>query len=238
VHRGQAAVDVDNEYLLVTSSAQGVHDLDLLRRGGPAGLQAEFFDVISSYAVLSVMGPRSRVLLSDVSSSDFSAAAFPFGHSREVDLSGLTVRATRLTYVGELGWELYVPSEMAAAAFERLTAAGHAITPRLAGYDAIESLRLEKGYRAFGRELGPDTSPAEAGLQFACKLHTAIPFRGREAVERHKAQGVSRRLVSLAVSDPSAYAWGGELLLRDGEPVGFANSAAFGHTVGRTVLLG
>jgi glycine cleavage system aminomethyltransferase T len=124
------------------------------------------------------------------------------------------------------------------AAFERLTDPGNAIAPRLAGYYAIESLRLEKGYRAFGRELGPDTSPVEAGLSFTCKLGTSIPFRGREAVERQKASGVSRRLVSLVVSDPAAYAWGGELLLRDGEPAGFASSAAFGHTVGRAVLLG
>jgi 4-methylaminobutanoate oxidase (formaldehyde-forming) len=230
-----------DEYLLVTSSAQGIHDLDLLRRGGPGGLHVEFFDVTSSYAVLSVMGPRSRALLDGLSSSDFGAASFPFGQSRDVDLSGLTVRATRLTYVGELGWELYVPSEMAVAAFERLTegaGSGQVAAPRLAGYYAIESLRLEKGYRAFGRELGPDTSPVEAGLGFTCKLGTAIPFRGRAAVEKHKAQGVSRRLVSLVVSDPAAYAWGGELLLRDDEPAGFASSAAFGHTLGRTALLG
>jgi glycine cleavage system aminomethyltransferase T/glycine/D-amino acid oxidase-like deaminating enzyme len=227
-----------NEYLLVTSSSQGVHDLDVLRRGVPAGLHAEFFDVTSAYAVLSVMGPQSRALLSGLSGDDFSAAAFPFGHSREVDLGGLTVRATRLTYVGELGWELYVPSEVAVAAFEKLTEAGPVVGPKLAGYYAIESLRLEKGYRAFGRELGPDTSPAEAGLLFACKLGTAIPFRGREAVERARVAGVSRRLVSLVVSDPEAYAWGGELLLRDDEPVGFASSAAFGHSVGRAVLLG
>src|SRR5713101_6534351 len=110
-----------NEYLLVTSSAQGVHDLDLLRRGVPAGLSVEFFDVTSAYAVLSVMGPQSRALLSGLSGDDFSAKAFGFGTSREVDLGGLTVRATRLTYVGELGWELYVPSEVAVAAFERLT---------------------------------------------------------------------------------------------------------------------
>jgi len=227
-----------NEYLLVTSSAQGVHDLDLLRRGVPAGLRVEFFDVTSAYAVLSVMGPQSRALLSGLSGDDFSATAFGFGISREVDLGGLTVRATRLTYVGELGWELYVPSEVAVAAFERLTDPGNSITPRLAGYYAIESLRLEKGYRAFGRELGPDTSPVEAGLSFTCKLGTHIPFRGREAVERQKAAGVARRLVSLVVSDPAAYAWGGELMLRDGEPAGFASSAAFGHTVGRAVLLG
>jgi glycine cleavage system aminomethyltransferase T/glycine/D-amino acid oxidase-like deaminating enzyme len=227
-----------NEYLLVTSSAQGVHDLDLLRRGVPSGLRVEFFDVTSSYAVLSVMGPDSRALLSALSGDDFAAAAFRFGDSREVDLAGLTVRATRLTYVGELGWELYVPSEVAVAALERLTDPGNAMTPKLAGYYAIESLRLEKGYRAFGHELGPDTSPVEAGLTFACKLGTNIPFRGRHAVERQRADGVTRRLVSLVVTDPDAYAWGGELLLRDGEPAGFASSAAFGHTVGRAVLLG
>jgi 4-methylaminobutanoate oxidase (formaldehyde-forming) len=161
--------------------------------------------------VLSVMGPQSRELLSALSGDDFSAGAFPFGTSNEVDLGGLTVRATRLTYVGELGWELYVPSETAVAAFERLMDPVNAISPKLAGYYAIESLRLEKGYRAFGRELGPDTSPVEAGLTFACKLATSIPFRGREAVERQKAEGVSRRMVSLVVSDPAAYAWGGEL---------------------------
>jgi 4-methylaminobutanoate oxidase (formaldehyde-forming) len=204
-----------NEYLLVTSSAQAVHDLDVLRRAVPAGLRAEFFDVTSAYAVLSVMGPNSRALL-----------------------AGLTVRATRLTYVGELGWELYVPSEVAAAAFERLTEPGAGQTPTLAGYYAIESLRLEKGYRAFGRELSPDTTPVEAGLTFACKLGTGIPFRGREAVERHRKDGVTRRLASLVVADPQAYAWGGELLLRDGAPVGFVSSAAFGHTLGRAVLLG
>jgi glycine cleavage system aminomethyltransferase T/glycine/D-amino acid oxidase-like deaminating enzyme len=227
-----------NEYLLVTSSAQAVHDLDVLRRGVPAGLHVEFFDVTSAYAVLSVMGPNSRALLDGLSADDFSAAAFGFGDSREVDLAGLTVRATRLTYVGELGWELYVPAEMAVAAFERLTEPGAGLTPALAGYYAIESLRLEKGYRAFGRELSPDTSPVEAGLTFACKLGTGIPFRGREAVERDRKEGVTRRLASLVVADPRACAWGGELLLRDGEPVGFVSSAAFGHTLGRAVLLG
>jgi glycine cleavage system aminomethyltransferase T/glycine/D-amino acid oxidase-like deaminating enzyme len=227
-----------NEYLVVTSSAQGIHDLDLLRRGVPAGLHVEFFDVTSAYAVLSVMGPRSRALLSGLSGDDLSAGAFAFGDSREIDLDGLSVRATRLTYVGELGWELYVPSEVAVAAFERLTDQGNAVTPTLAGYYAIESLRLEKGYRAFGRELAPDTTPVEAGLSFACKLGTSIPFRGRGVVERQKASGVTRRLVSLVLEDPAAYAWGGELLLRDDEPAGFASSAAFGHTVGKTVLLG
>ena len=164
-----------DEYLLVTSSGQAVHDLDLLRRGVPGGLRAEFFDVTSGSAVLSVMGPRSRELLAGLSADDLSDAAFPFGWSREMDLAGLTVRATRLTFVGELGWELHVPAEMAVAAFERLTGPGGTAPPTLAGYYAIDSLRLEKGYRVWGRELTPDTTPVEAGLTFTCKDRSAPP---------------------------------------------------------------
>ncbi|HEY4851351.1 MAG TPA: FAD-dependent oxidoreductase, partial [Streptosporangiaceae bacterium] len=227
-----------NEYLLVTGSGQAVHDLDLLRRAVPGGLRAEFFDVTSASAVLSVMGPRSRELLAGLSADDLSARAFPFGSSREIDLAGLTVRATRLTFVGELGWELHVPSEAAVAAFERLTDPGGSVVPVLAGYYAIDSLRMEKGYRVWGRELTPDTTPVEAGLAFTCKLDSGIDFRGHDAVRRHRADGVTRRLTSFVVADPEAYAWGNELLLRNSEPAGFISSAAFGHTLGRTVLLG
>ena len=227
-----------NEYLLVTSSGQATHDLDWLRRGVPDGLRAEFFDVTSGSAVLSVMGPRSRELLAGLSGDDLSSGVFPFGWSREIDLAGLTVRATRLTFVGELGWELHVPSEAAVAAFERLTDPGGTVLPMLAGYYAIDSLRMEKAYRVWGRELTPDTTPVEAGLAFTCKMASGIDFRGRDAVRRHQAEGVTRRLASFVVADPGAYAWGNELLLRDGEPVGFVTSAAFGHTLGATVLLG
>jgi 4-methylaminobutanoate oxidase (formaldehyde-forming) len=132
---------------------------------------------------------------------------------------------------------------MAVAAFERLTGPDAAdpdaaAVPTLAGYYAIDSLRLEKGYRVWGRELTPDTTPVEAGLAFTCKDRSPVGFRGADAVRRHRAEGVTRRLASFVIDDPEAYAWGGELLLRDGEPAGFASSAAFGHTLGRPVLLG
>jgi 4-methylaminobutanoate oxidase (formaldehyde-forming) len=227
-----------NEYLLVTSSAQGVHDLDLLRRGTPAEAKVEFVDITSAYAVFGVMGPASRQLLQGLSSDDLSNEAFPFGHSSEIDLAGITVRATRLTYVGELGWELYVPTEMAVAAFERLTDPANTVRPTLAGYYAIESLRMEKAYRAWGRELTPDTTPVEAGMTFACKLRTSHDFRGRPVVEKQIAHGVSRRLANFVVADRDAYAWGNELLLRNGEPSGFVSSAAFGHTLGQVVMTG
>ena len=125
-------------------------------------------DVTSAQAVLGVMGPRSRDLLSKVTTADLGNDAFPFGTSQVIDLGYSTVRATRITYVGELGWELYVPVEFAVGVYQDLMAAGEELGVGRGGYYAIESLRLEKGYRAFGRELTPDYNPVEAGLLFAC----------------------------------------------------------------------
>ena len=225
----------EHELLLVSSSATTVRDQDWIRRHVPAGLDAHVVDVTSAYAVLGVMGPRSRDLLARVSDDSFED--FAFGTSRHVTVGYATVRATRLTYVGELGWELYVPTEFAAGVYDELMAAGADLGVVDAGYYAIESLRLEKGYRAFGRELTPDHSPVEAGLLFACKLRTGIDFLGRTALEAARATGPRRRLVSFVVDDPEPMLWGGELVLRDGLPVGQVTSAAWGETVGACVGL-
>ena len=224
-----------DEFLLVSSAASTERDKDHITRRMPAGLHASLVDVTSQYAVYGVMGPRSRDLLARLSRDDFGDEAFPFGASREISLGYATVRATRITYVGELGWELYVPAEFAAGVYADLIAAGAAN----AGYYAIESLRLEKAYRAFGRELTPDYNPVEAGLLFACKLKQDIPFLGREAVERARAAGPRRRLVSLVLreADPAAMIWGGELVLRDGAAVGQVTSGAWGETLGACVGL-
>ena len=184
------------------------------------------------------MGPKSRELLSRVSRADLANAAFPFGTSREIDLAYATVRATRLTYVGELGWELYVPVEFAAAVYEALQDAGGDLGLRDAGYYAIESLRIEKGYRAWGRELTPDDTPFEAGLAFAVKLDKDIPFRGREALVEQKSRGVTRRMAILTLGNPDTILWGGELIVRNGKPAGHLTSAAYGHSLGRAVALG
>ncbi len=226
-----------NEFLLVSSAATTERDKDHITRRIPADCRASLVDVTSSYAVYGVMGPRSRELLSLVSRSDFSDEAFGFGASREIDLGYATVRATRITYVGELGWELYVPAEFAVGAYEDLTAAGAALGLVNGGYYAIESMRLEKAYRAFGRELTPDYNPVEAGLLFACKLRTDISFLGREAVEKARAEGPRRRLVSLVLHDPGAMIWGGELVLRDGVAVGQVTSGAWGEALGACVGL-
>jgi glycine cleavage system aminomethyltransferase T/glycine/D-amino acid oxidase-like deaminating enzyme len=225
------------EFLLVSSAATTERDKDHIARAIPDGCRAELVDVTSAYAVYGVMGPRSRELLSRLSRSEFSDQGFPFGTSREIDLGYATVRATRITYVGELGWELYVPSEFAVGAYEDLMAAGAGLGLANAGYYAIESMRLEKAYRAYGRELTTDYNPVEAGLLFACKLRTDVSFLGREAVEKARAEGPRRRLVSLVLSDPDAMIWGGELVLRDGAAVGQVTSGAWGEAVGGAVGL-
>jgi glycine cleavage system aminomethyltransferase T/glycine/D-amino acid oxidase-like deaminating enzyme len=226
------------EFLLVSSAATTERDKDHITRRMPPGARATLLDVTSAYAVYGVMGPRSRDLLASMSGADFSDAAFPFATSQEIGLGYYTVRATRITYVGELGWELYVPAEFAVGVFEDLHAAGAQFGLVNAGYYTIESMRLEKGYRAFGRELTPDYDPVEAGLLFACKLKTDISFLGREAVEKARALGPRRRLVSLVCGDPGPMMWGGELILRDGVAVGQVTSAAWGETLGASVGLG
>ncbi|MDR3101118.1 MAG: FAD-dependent oxidoreductase [Paraburkholderia sp.] len=229
----------DDQYLVVTGSAQATRDLDYLEKAIPADSHCVLVDVTSQYAVLAVMGPHSRALLQSVSKADWSTEAFPFGQSREVDIGYATVRATRLTYVGELGWELYVPVEFAVGVYETLHAAGKAFGLVNGGYYAIDSLRIEKGYRAWGRELSPDCNPFEAGLSFACKLDKDIPFRGREALLRLRNQPLQRRLVVLTAEGArDCMLWGGEAILRNGEAVGSLTSAAFGHTLGCPVAMG
>jgi heterotetrameric sarcosine oxidase gamma subunit len=227
----------DDEFLIISSAATTERDKDHIRKHIPAELGAVLFDVTSSMAVFGVMGPRSRDLLSRLTSADLSNEAFPFGHSREIELGYSTVRATRITYVGELGWELYVPAEFAVGVYQLLLEAGAELNIGQGGYYAIESMRLEKGYRAFGRELTPDYNPVEAGLLFACKLKTDTNFLGREAVERAKAEGPRRRLVSFFVGEEDPMLWGGELVLRDGVAAGQVSSAAWGESTGACVGL-
>jgi len=229
--------DGPDRFWIVSSSATTVRDLDWLRRqGGVVGA-----DVTDHHAVLGVMGPASRELLTRLSADDWSEEGFPFATSRPVTVAGVEVRATRMTYVGELGWELAIPVAGAAAVYDALFADGAELGVRNAGYYAIESLRLEKGFRAFPRELSPDYTPVEAGLVFATALRGDKPFLGRSALVALRARladgGPRRRLVSFVVDSPDPMLWGGELLLRDGHPAGQVTSAAWGETVGASVGL-
>jgi 4-methylaminobutanoate oxidase (formaldehyde-forming) len=226
-----------DEFLVVSSAATTERDKDHIRKNLPSGANATVVDVTSSYAVFGVMGPRSRDLLGALTTADLSDEAFGFATSQEISLGHATLRATRITYVGELGWELYVPAEFAVGVYDDLMSVGAQFGVGRGGYYAIESLRLEKGYRAFGRELTPGENPAEAGLLFACKLNTDIAFLGRQAVEKAKAEGPRRKLVGLKVESAEAMLWGGELIMRDGVAAGQVTSAAWGQTVGCCVGL-
>jgi 4-methylaminobutanoate oxidase (formaldehyde-forming) len=226
-----------DEFMIVSSAATTERDKDHIAKNLPPGCRARLVDVTSALAVFGVMGPRSRNLLATLTDADLGDDAFPFGTSQRISLGYSTVRATRITYVGELGWELYVPAEFAVGVYDDLMGAGAAFDVARGGYYAIESLRLEKGYRAFGRELTPNDNPVEAGLLFACKLKTDVDFLGRTAVEKARADGPRRRVVGFSVGSPDAMLWGGELVLRDGVVAGQVTSAAWGETTGSCVGL-
>ncbi|MEM9250037.1 MAG: glycine cleavage T C-terminal barrel domain-containing protein, partial [Pseudomonadota bacterium] len=226
-----------DEYYIVTGTGFATHDFDHIARSIPAGLNAQIVDVTSAYAVLSLFGPKSREILAAVTRDDVSDAGFPFATCKTIGISGCPVRALRITYVGELGWELHLPVEYAQTVYDALHAAGAAHGLRNAGYRAIETLRLEKGYRAWGADIGPDYTPLEAGLGFAVKLSKNSDFRGRDALLAQKSTGVTRLLATFS-ADPDVVLHGRETIFRDGERVGYLSSAGFGHTVERSIGLG
>jgi sarcosine dehydrogenase len=224
-------------YYIVTGTGFATHDFDWISRSIPAGLDAHLSDVTSAYGVLSVMGPRARDVLAALTSDDLSNAGFPFGHVRRITLAGAPIIAMRVTYVGELGWELHIPVEFMASVYEALMAEGAKHGIANAGYRAIESLRLEKGYRAWGAEIGPDHSPLVAGLGWAVKLKSNTPFQGREAITAQAAKPLPRLLAGFT-TDPSVVLLGRETIYRNGERVGWLASGGFGYTVGRSIGYG
>jgi sarcosine dehydrogenase len=227
----------DDKFYIVTGTGFATHDADWIRRNLPAGADARLVEVTSSLAVLALMGPRARDVLAAVAEADVSDAAFPFGTVRRIVVAGAPVTALRITYVGELGWELHVPVEFAATLYDALTAAGRPHGLVDAGYRAIESLRLEKGYRAWGAEIGPDHSPPMAGLGFAVKLPTTTPFLGRAALEAQVA-GRLPRLLAGFTAGPEVVLLGRETIYRDGLRVGWLSSGGYGHTIGRAIGYG
>ncbi|MEZ2330230.1 FAD-dependent oxidoreductase [Mesorhizobium sp. RCC_202] len=227
-----------DRFLVVTGSAQPVRDFDWISRNIPDDAHAVLTDVTSSYAILGLMGPHARTILSRASSADLSEDAFPFATHRQIDVGYGVCIANRMTYVGELGWELIVPTESAAGAYDAVCAAGRDLGLVDAGYYALEALRLEKGYRAWSRELTPDINPWQAGLGFAVDLGKDGGFIGKEAIVAAKGQPLAKRVVQFTLEDGAPMLWGGELILRDGKPAGELRSAAYGHSLGRSVALG
>ena len=227
-----------DEYYLVTGTGFATHDFDWIRRHIPPGCDARIEDVTSAWAVLSLMGPKSRELLQSLVRADLSNEAFPFAGMREIAINGALLRALRVSYVGELGWELHVPVECAAMVYQRLITAGEEHGIVNAGYRAIESLRLEKAYRAWGGDIGPDYNPLEAGLGWAVDLASGKDFIGREAILEQRQRPLAKSLAGFRLSGRDVVLLGRETIYRDGERVGWLSSAGWGYTLDVNIGLG
>lgn len=228
----------DDRFYVVTGTGFRTHDLAFIREHLPAGAAVETRDVTEDFGTLSLMGPRARDVLSAVTSADVSNTAFPFGHVRVLPIAGTEVRALRVTYVGELGWELHVPLDRLGEVFDALMAAGDAFGIRPVGYRALESLRLEKGYRAWGSDITPNDNPFEAGLGWAVKLKSKVPFMGRQALEAARQKPTKKLLATFTTQQESAVLVGRETILRNGEFAGYLTSGGYGYSIGRPIGLG
>jgi len=227
----------EQRFYLVTGTGFANHDSAHLRRHFQPEARARLQDVTSAYVCISVMGPASREILQPIAEADLGNGAFPFATCQQIFIGGAPVIAVRVTFVGELGWELHVPTEYAVTLYDAIKSAGRAHGIKDAGYRAIDSLRLEKGYRVWSADIGPDYTPYEAGLGFAVRLGKNTDFIGRAALAAAKGKPLERRLVTLT-ADPDVVLLGRETIYRDGKRVGWLSSGGFGHTVGRSIGLG
>jgi len=227
-----------DRFYIVTGTGFRTHDFAWIAANMPAGAEARIDDVTEDYATLSLMGPRARDVLGAVTGADLSNEAFPFASLREIEIAGVRAYALRITYVGELGWELHMPIAGALAVYDALMEAGAAHGIANAGYRAIESLRLEKGYRAWGSDIGPDFTPLEAGLGWAVKLKKNIPFKGREALIDQAARPLTKRFACFTVDDPDVVLLGRETIYRNGARVGWLTSGGWGYTVAKNIGYG
>jgi glycine cleavage system aminomethyltransferase T/glycine/D-amino acid oxidase-like deaminating enzyme len=225
----------EQEFLVVAPTAAQTKAFHWLRRHARG--DAVITDVTSGLGALSVTGPRSRELLARLTDARLDDAAFPFATARTIDVGWATALAVRISFAGELGWELYAPVESLTTLFDQLLAEGAGAGLRLAGSRALDSLRAEKGFRHWGADMGPADTPSEAGLESAVTPDKEVPFIGRDALRRRAAGPVRRRLVHLRVDDPEPLLYHGESVLADGAVVGRVTSGAYGHTLGGAVGL-
>jgi 4-methylaminobutanoate oxidase (formaldehyde-forming) len=233
-----AARLADDKFYIVTGTGFRTHDLAWIAEHIPDGADATIRDVTEEFGTLVLMGPRARDVLSAVTTADVSNTAFPFGHVRILPIAGHEVRALRVTYVGELGWELHIPLAATGDVYDALMAAGAPHGLRPVGYRALESLRLEKGYRAWGSDITPNDTPFEAGLGWAVKLRSNVPFRGRDAIVALQGKPLRKRLATFTPDREDIVLLGRETILRNGEAVGYLTSGGYGYTIGKPIGLG
>jgi 4-methylaminobutanoate oxidase (formaldehyde-forming) len=228
----------DESYLVVASDTAHRHVETWLRRHIGADEHVFVTDVTSGQAQLNIQGPRSRELLASLTTSDLSNDAFPFRTAREIDLGFARALCIRITYLGELGYELYVPTEQALYVYDRIVEAGRSVDLRHAGLKSLSSLRMEKGYRDYGHDIDNTDCVLEAGLGFAVDLRRPTQFIGRAAVEAKKAAGpLTRRLVQVLLTDPEPMMFHAEVVRRNGVAVGYIRAASYGFTLGGAVGL-
>ena len=230
----------EHEYFIVSGAGVTRRDLDWLRRNIPADAHCSVTDVTSAFAVLGVMGPNSRPLLESITDMGLTADGFPFGTFKEIEIGCAVGRAFRVSYVGELGFELYFPADMARHVFDQVTAAGGSHGLELAGMHALDSCRIEKKFLHFGHDIGDEDTPLEAGLSFVCDFEKNVPFVGRDALARQREteKPLQKRMVQFVLQDPEIMLYHHEPILREGEIVGHLTSGNYGHTLGGSVGLG
>jgi len=228
----------EDHFYIVTGTGFRTHDGAWIADHIGAGLDAHLTDVTEDFGTLSLMGPRARDILQAITDADCSDAAFKFGHVRVIGIAGHDVRALRVTFAGELGWELHVPLAATGEIFDALMRAGEPHGLRPVGYRALESLRLEKGYRAWGSDITPNDSPFEAGLGWAVKLDKQTDFLGRGEAERAAQRIPGKKLVCFTLDDADTVLLGRETILRNGAFAGYLTSGGFGYTVGKPIGYG
>ncbi len=227
----------EQRFLVVTAAASQTRDWARLRRGC-RGFDADLEDITEQQAMLGLMGPRSREVLAPLTTASLADEDFPFAAACTIQVAGCEVLAIRMSYVGELGWELYVANRDAGAVFDALLAAGEPHGLALAGYHAMNTLRLESGYRHWGHDISPADTPLEAGLGFAVGWDKQLDFCGRAALEAQRPQPRSKRLVQFRLDDPELLVYHDEPILADQEVVGITTSAAWSYLEDRCLAMG
>jgi len=227
-----------DRFMIVTGTAFGTHDMTHLRRYAPNDGSVYINDITSARTCFGLGGPRARDILQKVTRDDVSNAAFPYMTAKHITIGHIPALALRVTYVGELGWEFYAPSEYGVQLWDTLWEAGQGFGLIAVGYKAIDSMRLEKGYRYWSADITPDYTPYEAGLGFAVALAKPVDFVGKQALMEQKARGVTQKLACLTLADSNTIAFGSEPIRREGQVVGWVTSGGYGYSVGKSIAYG
>ncbi len=228
----------DDHYYIVTGTGFRNHDFNWIKDHAPRGSDCALRDVTDAWGTLVLMGPAARSILQEVTEADVSNNGFPFAQHRTIAIAGVAVRALRITYVGELGWELHIPMDGIATVYDAVIAAGEPKGLHLAGYRAIESLRLEKGYRAWSSDITPNDTPFEAGLGWAVKMKSDTDFTGRAALEKQLNNPLRKVLTGFTTEREDVVLLGRETILRDGTFAGYLTSGGYGYSVGKPIGYG